>query len=288
MMILNILKKYYDIYTDKNDVDYYYHGSTPFNFSFFDRVQQAHSEQTFDVHLFAHYNGWIPPRGKINVQILYYPLDKKIDGWDNFFVLNKFCDKAASIYPGKKYIITPYYDASNFHIGEKTIDLINIGKYFIEEDGHSKNQHLFIEWFKTQPQFNKLIFHGMIADLQYFEYIKHLASTEPRIEIYNNVPQARILSDLSASKYLVHGIGYGRTNPAQTEHFGLVALEALLSGCQPIVHKSGGCPDIPGVLSYNHFNEMVFNEINPAQLRNYGMLFNRENTENELREALGI
>jgi glycosyltransferase involved in cell wall biosynthesis len=288
MMILNVLKKYYTLYTDKDDIGYYYHESTPFRFSMLDKIEQAHPNQTFDVHLLAHYRGWISPRGKTNAQILYYPIDKKMDGWDNLFVLNEFCDKAASIFPGKKHIITPYYDASNFCIGEKTVDLINIGNYFIEGDGHSKNQHLFIEWFKTQPQFNKLIFHGTICNLQYYEYLRHLASTEPRIEINHSAPRSQILRDLSASKYLVHGIGYGRTNPAETEHFGLVALEALLCGCQPIVHKSGGCPDIPGVQSYTNFNEMIFRNTDPIQLRNYGMMFNQQNTELELKKALNL
>ena len=41
-----------------------------------------------------------------------------------------------------------------------------------------------------------------------------------------------------------------------TEHFGIVAIEAMASGCQPIVHNSGGCKDIDGVWVWNNFEDM--------------------------------
>jgi len=286
MMILNILKRYYTIFSD-NNINYYHDQHTPFRFER-GEIQPDSPTQIYDVHLFAHYRGWIPPRGKFNAQILYYPIQKEVTGWNNFFVLNEFCSKAANVYSGVNHIITPYYDANQFYVSDKTVDLINIGHYFIEHDGHSKNQHLIMNWFKTKPQFNKIIFHGALSNSNFYSYLQNLAADDPRIVLKHNRTQQEIKQDLASAKYMVHANGYRRTAPEQNEHFGLVAVEALLSGCQPIVHKSGGCPDIPGVLSYNEFDDMVFGTTNPTELRKFGMLFNKENTENQLKDALNL
>ena len=86
---------------------------------------------------------------------------------------------------------------------------------------------------------------------------------------------------------MLHAIGYGRTDPAQTEHFGLVAVEALLSGVQPIVHRSGGCKDIPGVLTYDRFDEIQLPEKpDTYALRVHGQQFSIQNAENQLMKAL--
>lgn len=287
MMILNVLKKYYELYTDKN-VEYYYNQYTPHKLNP-GEIKLADSSQSFDLHLLAHYRGWVPPRGKRNVQITYYPLQKDITGWDSFFVLNNFCLYVANkFYSIPKHIITPYYDASGFYISDKTVDLINIGHYFIESDGHSKNQHIIIEWFKRQPNLGKIIFHGGLTNPNYFRYLLDISKDDPRIVLKYNRTQEEIRKDLSDSRYLIHAIGYKRTAPEQTEHFGLVAVEALLSGCQPIVHNSGGCPDIPGVICYNDFSDIQLLETNPERLRTFGSRFNIKKTEDQLVKALNL
>jgi glycosyltransferase involved in cell wall biosynthesis len=287
MMILNILKKYFTIYTDKNS-HYYIHPYTPYRFNS-DEIQLAAPNQRFDLHLLANYRGWSQPRSDNTAQIIYYPLQKNMSGWNKLLVLNEFCQNIAEqLYPGTSHIITPYYNADDFYVSNKITDLINIGHYFIEPDGHSKNQHLIIEWFKTQKQYNRIIFHGKLSNPSYFQSLLNLAKDDPRIVLKYDRPQSEIRKDLSESKYMIHAIGYGRTLPEQTEHFGLVAVEALLSGCQPIVHNSGGCPQIPGVLTYNEFSDIITTEPSANVLRYHGQKFNIENTENQLKKALNI
>lgn len=285
MMILNILKKHYTIYTDKN-VQYYTAQNTPWKLNS-DEIQLAPSSFVPDVHLYADYWGWTQPRGKLNIQIMYYPQPKKIDGWNKFFALNDFCkDVIDTLYSTNSHIITPYFDSSQYYLKEKTNTLINIGQYFVDLDGHSKNQHLIAEWFKSQSNFDNLIFHGKLTNQAYYNQVVNASKDDPRIIVKYSRSQAEIREDLAKSKYMIHAIGLGRTNPAQTEHFGLVAVEALLSGCQPIVHNSGGCKDITGVLSYDNLSDITFPKSDPEALRKIGLEFSIDNTEKQLLEAI--
>lgn len=285
MMILNILKKYYTLYTDKN-VHYYTAHNTPWKLNP-GEIQLAPSSLVPDIHLFANYWGWIQPRGKQNIQIIYYPQPKKIEGWNKFFALNDFCKEVIDkLYSTDSHIITPYFDSSGFYVKEKKKTIINIGQYFIDPDGHCKNQHAIAEWFKKQEDFDNLIFHGKMTHPNYYRHVVNAAKGDPRIIVKADRSQAEIREDLSTSKYMVHAIGLGRTDPSQTEHFGLVAVEALLSGCQPIVHNSGGCKDIPGVLSYNNLSDITFPETDPEALRKIGLEFSIDSTEKQLLKAI--
>jgi glycosyltransferase involved in cell wall biosynthesis len=285
MMILYILRDHFNLYTDR-DVDYYSRNNTPWKLNP-GEMQQADISFVPDIHLYASYGGWVAPQGKKNIQITYFPQDKNIAGWDNFFVLNDFCaDAFRRTWNIEGSIITPYFDESAYYSAEKKNTVINIGQYFYEQDGHSKNQHLIIEWFKNQDTANKLICHGMITNAQYYDQLCKMAGDDPRIEIKGNSTQEEIRQDLAEAKYMIHAIGYNRTAPAQVEHFGLVAVEALLSGCQPIVHNSGGCKDIPGVITYTEFNEIVLLDTDPIKIREFGLRFNIKNTEQEILKAI--
>ncbi len=285
MMMINILKDYFEIYVDRG-VAYYISASNPWRLTP-GAVKEDNGAADYDLHLYADYNGWTEPRGRANIQIIYFPLNKRIDGWDRLLVLSEFLKRQCDvIYPGRARVVGPYYDPSEFTISEKTNSIINIGHYFMEPDGHSKNQHYVIEWFKSRRDVDELILHGRITSPRYFEYLKSMAESDSRIKIRHDESQSVVRADLSHSKYMVHAMGYGRTNPAQTEHFGLVALEALLSGCQPIVHNSGGCPEIPGTLTYEHMSTIALQSTNPQILRLHGMNYSMQRSRVQLISVL--
>lgn len=286
MMILNILKKYYMIFV-QGDVEYYSDADTPWRLSA-NEVNFYDNSFAPDLHLYASYRGWIEPKGKKNVQVVFYPIEKQITGWGQVISLNSYVvEPCRSKWNVKADIVEPYFEFDKFYSSEKEEILINIGNYFFENDGHSKNQHLVISWFKNQTKLQKLICHGMVANPLYFDELLRITKDDSRIILKQNCTQEEIRSDLSKSKYMLHAIGYGRSDPAQTEHFGLVAVEALLSGVQPVVHRSGGCKDIPGVMTYDSFADIQLPEsINVESLINYGQRFNIQNSENQLMKAL--
>ena len=286
MMILNILKKHYAIFVQGNA--YYYSDSeTPWKLNA-NEVNFYDNSFVPDLHLYASYRGWIEPKGKKNVQVVFYPIEKEISGWNQVISLNNYViEPCRSKWNVKADIVEPYFEFDKFYSNDKEEVLINIGNYFFENDGHSKNQHLVISWFKSQAKLQKLICHGMVVNPLYFDELLRLTKDDSRIILKQNCTQEEIRNDLSKSKYMLHAIGYGRTDPAQTEHFGLVAVEALLSGVQPVVHRSGGCKDIPGVMTYDRFDEIQLPESIDAELLiNYGRRFNIQNSENQLMKAL--
>jgi glycosyltransferase involved in cell wall biosynthesis len=286
MMVLNILKKHYKIFSD-GDTDYYSETETPWKFAS-NEIESFNNSFVPDLHLYASYRGWIKPKSKKNVQIIFYPIDKELTGWNQVISLNNYViEPSRSKWNVKADIVEPYFEFDKFNVSEKEDTLINIGNYFFENDGHSKNQHLVIGWFKKQTKLKKLICHVMISNQQYFNELLRLSKDDNRITLKNNCTQEEIRSDLSKSKYMLHAIGYGRTDPAQTEHFGLVAVEALLSGVQPVVHRSGGCKNIPGVITYDRFDEIMLPENTDINsLRAYGHKFNIQNSEIQLMKVL--
>jgi glycosyltransferase involved in cell wall biosynthesis len=285
MMILNILRNHFDLYTD-TDVEYYSRENTPWKLNL-GEMRQADFSFSPDVHLYASYRGWVAPKGKKNIQITYFPQDKNIAGWDNLFVLNEFCVEACrQFWNVEGSIVTPFFNEHDYYVTEKKNTVINIGHYFYEQDGHSKNQHMLIEWFKNQDRADKLICHGMVSNIEYYEYLRRMAEGDSRIEIKGNSTQAEIRKDLAEARYMIHAMGYGRTSPAQVEHFGLVVVEALLSGCQPIVHNSGGCKDIPGVITFDQFSDIVLADTDPTKIIEFGLMFNVKNTEQEILKAI--
>ena len=145
---------------------------------------------------------------------------------------------------------------------------------------------MVIAWFKTQPQLKKLICHGTVTSPDYFQALQGMAADDPRIELKYNRPHAEIREDYATARYMVHAIGVGRTDPAQTEHFGIVAVEAMLGGCQPFVHNSGGCRDITGVIPYDEFEDIDLTQAaTPEELRAHGLRFTLENTRQQILKA---
>lgn len=69
-----------------------------------------------------------------------------------------------------------------------------------------------------------------------------------RVQVAVNVPRQKILSILKRAKIFLH--------PAEGEHFGVSIVEAMASGCIPVVHNSGGPREfVPSYLRFNTIEE---------------------------------
>jgi glycosyltransferase involved in cell wall biosynthesis len=285
MFYLNAVKGHYDIYADSS-VEYYSNSNTPWRFNP-GEIKLAPPDMVPDIHLLVSYRGWVPPRGKRNIQLAYFPVAKQIDGWDHIIGLNQFViDNCRRVWGIDGTVVEAFFDHDSYYIGKKEEIVINVGHYFYESDNHSKNQHMVIAWFKTQPQLKKLICHGTVTSPDYFQALQGMAADDPRIELKYNRPHAEIREDYATARYMVHAIGVGRTDPAQTEHFGIVAVEAMLGGCQPFVHNSGGCRDITGVIPYDEFEDIDLTQAaTPEELRAHGLRFTLENTRQQILKA---
>lgn len=215
-----------------------------------------------DVYIFSSYQANTIPIGKKNVSIDFYPSKQKPSGFDMFVSI---CDYSANIENEKwgvsPHVIEPCVDKLLFEAGrEKRKQIVSIGHFFEEPDGHSKNQHILCEAFTKDIEDLGyeliLIGNAHSQDRLYVNKVREAAEGK-RIRLEINKHSQFVRDTLAESYFYWHANGYGRTNPSQTEHFGIVVLEAIASKCIPVVHQSGGAREIDGVISWNTPEELT-------------------------------
>jgi glycosyltransferase involved in cell wall biosynthesis len=82
-------------------------------------------------------------------------------------------------------------------------------------------------------------------NVAYMKRLQEQAAGYP-ISFHPNASAAQLRSLLERASILWHAMGYGvdpRVNPSQLEHFGIVAIEAMSTGCVPVVFNGGGLPE---------------------------------------------
>ncbi len=127
--------------------------------------------------------------------------------------------------------------------------ILAIGRFFPHL--HSKKQEVLIEVFKKlNPDSYRLVLAGAVAesDTEYLHKLKEQARDFP-IDFYENVTLAKINELYGEAKIFWHAAGYGadlQKHPERAEHFGISTLEAISSGCIPLVFKAGGQTEILG------------------------------------------
>ncbi len=254
--IIYLLSEFFTVYCEKN----IFNESEKYNEDIpkFNVCEQ--DIQNPDIYVTVDHSGKVKPKGKINIVISFYPSNKKPKGFDYAICANDFVKRAIDQKWGmKSLIIPPFRNPKLYKIGEKNNSCIAIGNFFLDSDGFSKNQHLLIDWYiKNKATLNLIEFKlfGFPNNPNYVDFCKRLIKNHPDITIHTDAPRTQIRDSLAKSKYLLHAHGYGRKKSDQVEHFGIIAVESLLSGTLPIVHQSGGCSEIAGTKSFKEFSDI--------------------------------
>jgi glycosyltransferase involved in cell wall biosynthesis len=212
-----------------------------------------------DLYIHSSYSSVGRPIGRRNASVVFFPKKNLVP--NNFDSVVAICDYSSRYileYWGREaFVLEPCIQPSLFTPGRKEDLIISVGHFFKEADGHSKNQDVLIEAFQDLPGYKFELYGNAqtLEDKVYVQYCKEKARGK-NVEILLNKPHKDIRNAFARAKYLWHGNGYGRSDPAQTEHFGIIVLEAIASGCIPIVYNSGGASEIapytwekPGELS---------------------------------------
>lgn len=130
--------------------------------------------------------------------------------------------------------------------------IIHVGRFFV--GGHSKKQlemaRVFREMVNRGVKDWELHFVGGINDgdihRKYLENIRDEVKGYPVI-FHINAPFSELKDILSQAKIYWHATGLdedAQTNPIKLEHFGITTVEAMASGCVPVVINLGGQPEI--------------------------------------------
>jgi glycosyltransferase involved in cell wall biosynthesis len=94
----------------------------------------------------------------------------------------------------------------------------------------------------------------------YLEELKKMANG--KIFFHNNLSFKELVKLYGESSIYWHAAGFGETDPEKMEHFGMTTVEAMASGCIPVVINLGGQPEIVDQ------NENGFLWDNPSEMIN--------------------
>ena len=135
----------------------------------------------------------------------------------------------------KATVITPPVDVNYFLQSNKNQQRKDT---IITLSGYSPKRHLEqIPAIASHTKFGKFLIIGKTDEyssttIRRLETLIRQLNIENRIELLKNVPRLKLRELLAEAKIYLHAM--------PNEHFGTAIVEAMASGCVPIVHKSGG------------------------------------------------
>lgn len=175
--------------------------------------------------------------------------------YQQVFTISNFCHRWIRKYwRMESEVLYPPVNTHEFLPATKKKNMItHVGRFFVT--GHSKKQLDLIKVFKkvyaeSVAQDWELHFIGSVqpgkTHQRYFEQCKAEAEGFP-IFFHIDVPFAHLRKILGQSKIYWHATGLDNDQEKQPilfEHFGITTVEAMASGCVPLVINGGGQPEI--------------------------------------------
>lgn len=157
-------------------------------------------------------------------------------------------------------VLPPYVDTTQFVAPKPSVKeplIMNVGRFFAHDTSNSKRQDVVIDVFKTLYESGVLKGYSLVLmgnvdpnpdSYHAVEELKAKAKGFP-IDIMVDAPFETMKALYQHSRFYWHAAGYGvdqEHHPEQTEHFGITTLEAMSSGCIPLVVPNGGQREVVG------------------------------------------
>lgn len=150
------------------------------------------------------------------------------------------------------HVLYPLVDVDLLAPATKRQQIINVGRFF--SGNHNKKHIEMIQTFREMVDdglkgWELHLVGGTMADeihQKYYEQVCQAAKGYP-IFIHPNAPRAELVRLYAESAIYWHASGYGENesrDPDRFEHFGITTVEAMASGCCPVVIDKGGQPEI--------------------------------------------
>ncbi len=178
-----------------------------------------------------------------------------LNSYQKIVTISGFSQKWIKKYWGlESEILYPPVNVQSFLTDSKKKNWItHVGRFFVT--GHNKKQLDLIKAFRKLIDTKdikgwELHFVGSVADgekhQQYFAQCQFYAQGYP-IFFHTDVPFVELKNILAQSKIYWHATGLNEDenkSPILFEHFGITTVEAMASGCVPVVIKAGGQTEI--------------------------------------------
>jgi len=157
----------------------------------------------------------------------------------------------------KEYVVNsevwyPPVAVEDFSPGKKENLIIAVGRF--ETTMNVKRQDVLISVFKKLvdeglKNWQLILVGGSLApenENTFLKNLKSLAQGYP-IEFVVNAPFSILKKTYSQARIFWHAAGFGvdeEKEPERVEHFGMTTIEAMASGCWPLVYEAGGQKEI--------------------------------------------
>lgn len=165
------------------------------------------------------------------------------------FVVNsqftkEFIDKEFGV---NSKVLYPPVDVETFVPGKKENFILYVGRF--SKLTQQKGQEVLIDSFKKLKSDWKLVLAGGVGvgtDTKWLTKLEKKA-LKNKVEIVKNPNLDKLISLYGKAKIFWSASGFGineNENPVAVEHFGITVVEAMSSGCVPIITNLGGHKEI--------------------------------------------
>jgi glycosyltransferase involved in cell wall biosynthesis len=176
-----------------------------------------------------------------------------VDTYDAIWAISDFSQKWIKKYWDRpSEILTPPVDIEDFRSGQKRNFILNVGRFF--SGSHNKKHLVMIAAFKEMVDgglegWELHLAGGTRSGLEHENYLNQV-QTEAEgypIILHPDISFRDLVKLYEESAIYWHASGYGEDEnrePIKFEHFGITTVEAMASGCVPVVIGKGGQPEI--------------------------------------------
>lgn len=172
----------------------------------------------------------------------------KLSSWDlaicNSEFTRGFIEKT---WPIKCVVLYPPVAIEDIKPLKKEKQILTVGRFnsFLRSKRHDLLISAFVDLLKDK-KLNGWSLHlagSVEGDKDYLGELKKKAEGLP-VFFYPNLPFKQLVRLYGQSSIYWHAAGFGETDPAKMEHFGITTVEAMAGGCVPIVIGKGGQTEI--------------------------------------------
>jgi glycosyltransferase involved in cell wall biosynthesis len=149
-------------------------------------------------------------------------------------------------------ILTPPVNVEDFKPLAKKNQILSVGRFFA--GSHNKKHLVMIKTYKEMVDEGLMDWElhlagGTTPGLEHEQYLQRIytESAGYPIKIHLDIPFGELVKLYGDSTIYWHASGFGedeKKDPIKFEHFGITTVEAMASGCIPVVIGKGGQPEI--------------------------------------------